>query len=73
MWGKACVPLNVPIGPGHDFKGVVSTLKPRPNAGALMNPAEVNQSLIETIVEIDEEVLARYFEGKQPTEEELAG
>ena len=71
MCGKACVPLNVPIGSGHDFKGVVSTLKPPADAaGALMNPAEVNQALIETIVEIDEEVLARYFEGKQPTEEE---
>src|SRR5260370_31874127 len=27
MFGKACIPLNVPIGSGHDFKGVASTLK----------------------------------------------
>ncbi len=73
MWGKACVPLNVPLGAGHDFKGVTSTLKPPADApGALMNPAEVNQSLIETIVETDEEVLARYFDGKQPTDEETS-
>ena len=32
LWGKACVPLNVPIGSGHDFKGVVSTLKPPADA-----------------------------------------
>ena len=25
MWGNKCVLLNVPIGDGHDFKGVVST------------------------------------------------
>ena len=26
MFGNACIPLNVPIGSGHDFKGVISTL-----------------------------------------------
>jgi elongation factor G len=71
MWGKACVPLNVPIGSGHDFKGVASTLKPpADSAGALMDVGEANQALIETIVESDEEVLARYFDGQPPTEEE---
>jgi elongation factor G len=73
MWGKGCVPLNVPLGSGHGFKGVVSTLKPPADtAGALMNVAELNQALIETIVETDEEVLARYFEGTPPTEEETS-
>ncbi len=73
MWGKACVPLNVPIGSGHDFKGVVSTLKPPADTkGALADVNVLNQALIETIVEIDEEVLARYFEGTPPTDEETA-
>ena len=73
MWGKNCVPLNVPIGSGHDFKGVVGTLHPPANsAGALMDVAKVNESLIETIVEIDEEVLAHYFDGNPPTDEESA-
>ena len=71
MWGKICVPLNVPLGSGHDFKGVASTLKPAADAtGALMDVAAANQSLIETIVETDEDVLARYFDGQPPTEEE---
>ncbi len=71
LWGKACVPLNVPIGSGHDFKGVASTLNPPADSkGALMNVAELNQLLIETIVEIDEDVLARYFDGQPPTAEE---
>ncbi|MEZ6116183.1 MAG: hypothetical protein R3C28_06375 [Pirellulaceae bacterium] len=26
LWGSACVPLTVPIGHGHDLKGVVNTL-----------------------------------------------
>src|SRR5262245_40354928 len=73
MWGKACVPLNVPLGSGHDFRGVASVLKPPSDtAGALADVAAANQSLIETIVETDEEVLARYFDGQPPTEEETA-
>ncbi|HEY2146880.1 MAG TPA: elongation factor G, partial [Pirellulales bacterium] len=72
LFGKACIPLNVPIGSGHDFKGVVSTLKVAgPAPGALIDPAEINQALIESIVEVDEEVMSRYFEGTLSTEEEL--
>ena len=72
MWGKTCIPLNVPIGVGHDFKGVVSTIKPpADSAGALLDPAKVNQTLIETIVETDEDVLARYFDGTPPTDDEI--
>jgi len=71
MWGKACVPLNVPLGAGHDFRGVASVLKPPADAaGALADVAAAGQALIETIVETDEEVLARYFDGQPPTEEE---
>jgi len=71
MWGKACVPLNVPLGSGHNFKGVVSALKPPADVkGALIDVAAANQALIETIVETDEEVLARYFDGTPPTDEE---
>ena len=44
-------------GTGHDFKGVVSTLKPPADAtGALIDPAEINESLIESIIEVDEAV-----------------
>lgn len=72
LFGKACIPLNVPIGSGTDFKGVVSTLKVSGSApGALIDPAEINQALIESIVEVDEEVMSRYFEGTLPTEEEM--
>ena len=38
MWGQQCVLLNVPVGQGSDFKGVVSTLNvPADTAGALMD------------------------------------
>lgn len=73
MWGNQCVLLNVPVGIGSDFKGVVSTLNvPGDTAGAIVDPSEIHDPLIESIIEVDEEVMERYFEGTQPTEEELS-
>jgi elongation factor G len=73
LWGNRCVPLNVPIGSGHDFRGVASTLNPPANAaGALLNPKEISEALLESIIEVDEEVTERYFEGVLPTEAELS-
>ncbi len=73
VFGNACVLLNVPLGQGADFRGVASTLKvPEDTAGALVDPAEISESLLESIIEVDEEVMERYFEGTQPTEEELS-
>jgi elongation factor G len=73
MFGKGCVLLNVPLGQGHDFRGVAGTLKPPADtAGALVDPAEISESLLESIIEVDEEVTERYFEGTPPTEEELS-
>ena len=73
IWGPRCVLLNVPLGQGAEFKGVASTLKvPDDTSGALVDPAEISESLIESIIEVDEEVMERYFEGQQPTDDELS-
>lgn len=73
VFGNACVPLNVPLGHGADFRGVAGTLKlPEDTSGAVIDPAEISESLLESIIEVDEEVMERYFEGAQPTEEELS-
>lgn len=72
FFGPACVLLNVPIGSGHDFKGVVSTLNPPDSSpGALVDPKKVHDHLIEAIVEVDEKATERYFEGEEPTGDEL--
>ena len=42
-------------------------------AGALIDPADINQSLIETIIEVDEEVTSRYFEGTLRPKKKLPG
>ena len=72
LWGPRCVLLNVPIGQGSEFKGVASTLRvPDDTAGALLDPTEIQEPLIESIIEVDEAVMERYFEGQPPSDEEL--
>jgi len=71
-FGTHCVLVNVPIGHGADFKGVVSTLGHAGNAaGALVNPEEIHTNLIESIVEVDEALMMKYFEGEEPSHEQL--
>ncbi|MDP6058617.1 MAG: GTP-binding protein, partial [Pirellulaceae bacterium] len=73
LWGGRCVLLNVPIGHGADFKGVVSTLTvPDDTTGALVDPAEIHDALIESIIEVDEAVMEKYLEGQLPSAEELS-
>jgi elongation factor G len=73
FFGSECVPLNVPLGQGADFRGVASTLNlPADTSGALLDPAEIHDSLIESVIVADEAVMERYFEGTQPTAEELS-
>jgi len=73
LFGKGCMLLNVPVGQGHEFREVAGVLKPPgSSSGALIDPAELSESLLESIIEVDEEVTMRYFEGTPPTDEELA-
>jgi elongation factor G len=73
MWGSRCVPLNVPIGKGANFKGVANTLNvPANTAGALVDPKTISEPLIESIIEVDEAVMERYFEGQKPSDEEFS-
>ncbi|NLY02063.1 MAG: elongation factor G [Rhodopirellula sp.] len=73
VFGPQCVLLNVPLGQGGDFHGVAGTLTvPDDTGGALIDPAEVNESLLESIVMADEEVMNRYLEGNPPSDEELS-
>jgi elongation factor G len=72
MWGKGCILLNVPVGHGADFSGVIGTLdNPAETDGALADVAHIHEQLLEAIIEVDEEVMERFFDGQQPTQEEL--
>jgi elongation factor G len=73
MFGNACVLLNVPLGHGSEFRGVASTLMvPEDTSGAVIDPAKIHESLIESIVMADEDVMERYLEGALPSEDELS-
>jgi elongation factor G len=72
VFGTSCALFNVPLGLGHDLKGVVSTLDvPASTTGALIDPAKVSEAVLESIIEADEKVMEKYFEGEMPSKEEL--
>lgn len=73
-FGQCCVLFNVPVGIGANFEGVVSTLDPNAKAdGALIDPQTIYQSVVDAAVEADEELMERYFEQGELSEEELKG
>jgi elongation factor G len=73
VFGNGCALFNVPIGLGHELKGVASTLDPPSDtSGAVMDPAEISESVLESIIEADEAVMEKYFEGESPSKEELS-
>lgn len=72
VFGQEAVLFNVPVGHGANFSGVVDVLKPTEAAGALVDPAALHESLIETIVSVDDAAMERYFEGELPSDDEMA-
>ena len=67
MFGKACQLLNVPLGQGADFRGVASTLKRARRHGRARWSIRPRSSrrCIESIIEVDEDVMTRYFDGRR--------
>ena len=72
VFGQEAALFNVPIGQGSKFTGVVDVLKPIDAEGALVDPNELHEALIETIVSVDDSAMERYFEGELPNDEEMA-
>jgi elongation factor G len=72
VFGSQCALFNVPIGHGHDLKGVISTLDvPKDTAGALIDPASLSEAVVESIIEADEGIMEKYLEGEMPSKEVL--
>src|SRR5690606_13046884 len=72
-FGPECVPFNVPVGVGADFKGVIDVLNPPDDvpAGCPLSPHDAAKMVIEQIVEEDEELTNRYLEGETIALDEL--
>jgi elongation factor G len=85
-FGKAIAPIQVPIGQEQDLRGLVRVASERAyeytkgsKTGSLVElPDEVesrvhaaHKGLIETVVETDDEMMEAYFEGTEPTRDQV--
>ena len=72
-FGPQCVPFNVPIGIGSDFKGVIDVLNPPEIVpeDCPLSPFDAAKMVIEQIVEEDDELTNRYLEGETIALDEL--
>jgi elongation factor G len=74
-FGKGCVPFQVPIGLGSEFRGVVNLLKPPQQIpdGLLLDFQSARSQLIDAIVETDDALMEKYLTEGEVTAEELLG
>ncbi len=72
-FGNECAPVFLPIGSGPDFAGVVNLMAPPESApdGVIGDVDDMRNSLAETILESDEEVLERYLMEEEIAPEEI--
>lgn len=71
--GPECLPMNLPIGCGQKFSGVMSLLElPKEIPQEILgDPKAFHESLIEAAVEVDDELMQRYLEGQAINAQEL--
>lgn len=85
-FGKSVAPIQVPIGAEDDLRGLVRVATERayeyqsgsPTGAQVDLPDEVAElvhgahtDLIETVVETDDEMMEAYFEGKEPSRDQI--
>lgn len=75
LFGPACALVNVPVGLGSAFSGVVSTVNVPDNVpdGCVIDPKTANQQVVDAAVEVDEALMERYLEDGEISQTELAG
>ena len=66
LWGRKCVPAQVPDGEAAEFKGVISLLD-NPDADP-----DAYEKLVEAIAETDDDLAEKYLEGEELSQEELS-
>ena len=73
IFGQQCVPFVLPVGEAANFSGVVETLRlPADVPAEVADEAQsTHEALMESIIEADEELMMRYLDGEEISEEEL--
>lgn len=78
VFGTQCALFNVPVGLGHDLKGVMSLLAPfsvkdaPSDSKPVMDVLPLREQALESIIQVSDAAMEKYFEGEMPTGEELA-
>ena len=76
LFGNECLPVNLPVGIGSDFKGVVDVVRPPEQTPEGVQGGDVGEAanaLMEKIIEVDEAIMERYLNDEEISGEELAG
>jgi len=73
-YGKTvCVPITMPVGKEGDFAKVVNVLTEKDAPAEIADSLKTfREQLMDTIAESDEELMMKYLEGEELTEEEIA-
>lgn len=73
-FGTQCVPFNLPVGKGASFSGVTPCFGPPVDSApdtSCEDPESARSALLEAVVEGDDALLERYFEGEEIGADEL--
>ena len=85
-FGKRIAPIHMPIGNENDLSGIVRIVSNRAHLYAGGSPKgspadapedmaatvqETHTSLVESVVETDDELMEKYFEGQEPSREQM--
>jgi elongation factor G len=86
VFGKRVAPVHVPIGSEHELSGLMRIVSNRAHTYSGGNPIgsateapedlvglvqETHTSLVESVVETDDELMEKYFEGQEPSREQM--
>jgi len=80
--GARCLPLQLPIGSQKDFQGVVDLVTRKAYTGNPLKETEApaslkndidsyREKLVEAVVEVDDELITKYLEGEEISEEQI--
>lgn len=71
-FGQRCVLLDAPNATGEGFSSVFETLDPVHGESSVVDLATVHEQAVETVIEVDDAVMEKYFEGEEPDHQKLA-
>ncbi len=77
-----CLPVQLPVGAQNDFQGIIDLVTMRSYSGSSSKETELpaeflaqakshRERLVEAVVEVDDELIAKYLEGEELSKEEI--